>query len=316
MNLEQEERNGYVVSEQTKKLWNVQLHLLDKLLEVCQKHGITVWAGGGTQLGAIRHKGYIPWDDDIDICMLRSSYDKLLEVGKEEFKHPFYLQTSYNENDFPIGIAKLRMDGTSFIVDNEAFQDYHQGIFIDLVPLDAFPDEPEEYERFKKKALKIREHLYMSCYFKGTSKLSPVLWYKYISGRIHVFFNGGFYNYHRKYINLFRSYSTEENEYVGSLTLDFDIDHFHFKRSIFNDTIWVPFEDRMIPVPAGYDEFLTSQYGDYMTPVKAPTLHEADHIYIDTKRSYEKWLPEIRKQRTKNRRGKLTSLIKSFLRLK
>lgn len=316
MNLEQEERNGYLISRETKKLWNVQLQLLDKLLEVCKKYDITVWAGGGTQLGAIRHKGYIPWDDDIDICMLRSSFDKLLEIGQKEFKHPYYLQTNYNEHDFPVGVAKLRMDGTSFIVENEAFQDYHQGIFIDLVPLDAFPDSPEEYEKFKKKALEMREHLYISCYFKGTTKLNPFLWYKYIVGKINVFLNGGFYNYHRKYINLFRSYSTEDNEYVGSLTLDFDMEHFHFKRSIFNDTIWVPFEDRMIPVPADYDEFLTSQYGDYMTPVKAPSLHEADHIYIDTERSYTEWLPEVRRQRKRDRKGKIKKMMIKLFHIK
>ena len=293
MNLEPEVRNGYMISSETKELWNVQLQLLDKLLEVCKKYDITVWAGGGTQLGAIRHKGYIPWDDDIDICMLRSSY---------------------NEHDYPVGIAKLRMDGTSFIVGNEVFQDYHQGIFIDLVPLDAFPDDNREYEFFKKKALQMREHLYMTCYFKGTSKLSPVLWYKYLSGKIHVFVNGGYYNYHRKYIHLFRSYSTEENEYVGSLTLDFDEKHFRFKRSVFNKTIMVPFEDRMIPVPAGYDEFLTSQYGDYMTPVQAPSLHGND-ITIDVHRSYKEFLPELRKKKIKERREKLRNFVLRVFRI-
>lgn len=315
MNLEPELRNGYLISHETKELWNVQLQLLDKLLEVCKKYDITVWAGGGTQLGAIRHKGYIPWDDDIDICMLRSSFDKLIEVGPKEFSHPYFFQTTYNERDFPIGIAKLRMDGTAFVVGNEAFQDYHQGIFIDLVPLDAFPDDSKEYELFKKKALQMRQHLYMSCYFKGTSKLSPVLWYRYLSGKIHELINGGYYNYHRKYINLFRSYSTEENEYVGSLTLDFDEKHFRFRRSIFDKTIMVPFEDRMIPVPAGYDEFLTSQYGDYMTPVKAPTLHGDEQIYVDAERSYLELLPDIRRQRKMERKVKMKKMIKRIVRL-
>lgn len=314
MNLEPEVRNGYMISSETKELWNVQLQLLDKLLEVCKKYDITVWAGGGTQLGAIRHKGYIPWDDDIDICMLRSSFDKLMEIGPKEFTHPFFLQSTYTEKDFPGAFAKLRMDDTTFILRSDIFQDYHQGICLDLFPLDAFPDDPDEYQRFRGKALSIRENLYMSCYFKGTSKLNPVLLYKYLKGKLYIFINGGFYKYHRKYVDLFRRYSTEENEYVGSLTLDFDEKHFRFKRSIFDMTIMVPFEDRLIPVPVGYDEFLTSQYGDYMTPVQAPSLHGND-ITIDVHRSYMEYLPELRKKKKEERRRKMRNLILRVFRI-
>lgn len=77
MNLEPETRNNYYISVEMKKVWAVEMQLLKKLLEVCEKHHLKIWAEGGTLLGAVRHQGYIPWDDDIDMAMLRDDYDRL-----------------------------------------------------------------------------------------------------------------------------------------------------------------------------------------------------------------------------------------------
>ena len=81
MNLEPETRNGYYISADMKKVWAVEMQLLKKLLEVCEKHHLRIWAEGGTLLGAVRHHGYIPWDDDIDMAMLRDDYDKLQAIA-------------------------------------------------------------------------------------------------------------------------------------------------------------------------------------------------------------------------------------------
>ena len=92
MNLEKEIRNGYEISADMKKVWAVEMELLKKLLEVCEKHHLRIWAEGGTLLGAVREKGFIPWDDDIDMAMPREDYDKLQTIAKDQFKAPFFFQ--------------------------------------------------------------------------------------------------------------------------------------------------------------------------------------------------------------------------------
>ena len=84
----EEIRDGYTVTTKQKKIWAVEMDLLDQLLKVCKKHDIKVIIYAGTLLGAIRHKGFIPWDDDIDVALTRPEYEKLLKVAPEEFKAP------------------------------------------------------------------------------------------------------------------------------------------------------------------------------------------------------------------------------------
>ena len=100
MTLCDEIREGYKISSQMKKVWSIQLSLLKKVLEVCEKYDLKIWAEGGTLLGTIRHKGYIPWDDDIDLVMFRDDYDKLNEIASKEFKYPYFLQSSKTEKKF------------------------------------------------------------------------------------------------------------------------------------------------------------------------------------------------------------------------
>ena len=142
MNLNEEVRSGYTVSAEMKKVWKVQMDLLKKLLEVCDKHHLKIWAEGGTLLGTVREQGYIPWDDDIDMAMLRDDYDKLVRIAPEEFDHPFFFQCGDTEKFYPRGHAQLRMDGTTAILPYIQFVNSHQGIFIDIFPIDAVPDDP------------------------------------------------------------------------------------------------------------------------------------------------------------------------------
>lgn len=94
--LKEENRDGYIVSALMKKVWAVELDLLSELDRVCKKYNIKYYAAFGTLLGAVRNKGFIPWDDDIDVCMLRDDYAKFKEVAKNEFGGKYYYQDWYN----------------------------------------------------------------------------------------------------------------------------------------------------------------------------------------------------------------------------
>lgn len=148
----EEIRRGYRVSAQMKKVWAVQLELTRKLLQVCKDHHLKIWADGGTLLGAVREKGYVPWDDDIDMIMPRGDYDKLLGLAAREFRPPFRFQSAYTEDKYPRAHAQLRMDGTTAILSADIFCKFHQGIFIDIFVLDGVPDTRREVRAVEREA--------------------------------------------------------------------------------------------------------------------------------------------------------------------
>ena len=120
-----------------------QLIMLDELIEVdriCKKHNIKYWIDSGTFLGAVRHKGFIPWDDDIDICMLKKDYGRFLDIARKELSKKYFLQTSKTDKSyiwFPY--TKLRDRNSIFIeVEQDDNEKYHQGINLDIFIMDSF----------------------------------------------------------------------------------------------------------------------------------------------------------------------------------
>ena len=109
--LEDEIRDGFYIPSMTKRTWAMELTVLDLIDSICSKHNITYFADWGTYLGAIRHKGFVPWDDDLDICMHRNELNKFLAVAKEELPEGYSVM-SFHNNDyswkFIYNIVKLR----------------------------------------------------------------------------------------------------------------------------------------------------------------------------------------------------------------
>ena len=291
VNLEEETRNGYLITAEMKRVWSVQLDMFQQLIDVCQAHGLRCWCDGGTLLGVVRHHGYIPWDDDIDVCMPRPDYDRLQEIADTAFAAPYFLQTAKTDEHYFCGHAQLRRSDTAAIRPADCYRPYNQGIFIDIFVFEGVPDDLDEVRETLKKANRRMKQLKSIDY--------PIL----SSGHLGLVFRKwkwrymvkrhGFYNLWKPVEDALRRHSWDDCDRVAEL--GFEGLRYVLPRHIFDDTLWLDFEQTKVPVPAGYDTFLRTQYGDhYMTPVMAPNSHGS--LVLDTERSYRDLLPEVRRE--------------------
>ena len=122
-----------------KKLHQVQLEILDEFKRICDKNNLTYYMVGGTFLGAVRHSGFIPWDDDIDVGMPRKDYEKFIECAKKELNKKYFLDCFLTNSNYYLPYAKLKKNGTLFDEAIVHHLDNHKGIFIDIFPFDNVP---------------------------------------------------------------------------------------------------------------------------------------------------------------------------------
>lgn len=278
----EEVRDDYLVSAKIKELWAIQLDLLCEFDRVCKKYGLKYVLDFGTLLGAIRHKGYIPWDDDLDVSMLREDYDKLMEVAPMEFKEPYFLLSYLTEKNYDRAVTKLVRTDTAYLhgKDLRREPDYVRGIFMDIFVFDNMPAIDDE-------TIKSMVHYTDDVYYRillmthfptrddGIKMPAKLLRYWYYRLR--------YGSARKEYKRLDqKAKSHPATGYVGTVTYVYP----HYcPLSVYDEIIEVPFEHLMMPVPAGYDEVLRLRYGDYMTPVQGGSWHTM--AYFDTDRPYK-----------------------------
>ena len=289
----EEVRNDFVITEEMKKVWAIQLDLLEKVLSVCKKYNLKIFADSGTLLGAIRHEGYIPWDDDIDLIMPREDFLKLCDLSFE-FEEPYFFQTEKSDPTSSRGHIQIRNSNTTGILKHEYGKGYkfNQGIFIDILALDKILKNNKKREKFLKKlekkkkiAMSYRDLLFMTSKPKGLKGIIKCMLHKvvkilnrFLKNKNYFFFN--FEKYAQKF-------NLSDEKYVSELMLNQKRIHL-YKEEWYANSIMKKFEMIEIPVPIEYEKILDEMYGDWKSFKKGTSWH--GEIIFDTEKSYKSFI--------------------------
>jgi len=249
-----------------RQVQKVELEILKEFDRICRKNKIRYHLFAGTLLGAIRHKGFIPWDDDIDVCMLRKDFDKFKEICKKELRYDFFLQTYETDKEFNRQFIKIRKNNTKFVEKNFTDSNIHQGFFIDVFALDNIKDgsflgkvhifllyifSRIQLLRVKNFCLNIENSFKknIALIMHYSLKIIPKLWTDKLNTKISTLFN------------------SKETEYVSHLQNGVTKERYYkykMKRNAFDKTEYGEFEGLTFPIPSDYEEILTNLFGDYM----------------------------------------------------
>ena len=309
--LDAEMRCGYKVTAEMKKVWAVELDLLCEFQRVAKKYGIKYIANGGTMLGAVRHGGFIPWDDDIDLMMMRNEYEKLCEVAPNEFNYPYFFQTEYTDPGSFRCHAQLRNSETTAILFNEinGHFKYNQGIFIDIFPLDAVPDDDFEWQKECKKAQKLYDrmsHFTNISLLYQANKSVPYYRLKQILHKIgNPIFTSLAHFYFKKYEIECKKYNNIETRNISLYCWGYKYKKLHRNRVDHMETVLVDFEFLKIPVCKNFDHALSQVFGDWHKFVIGGSLHE--QIFFDTEKSYTYYIknPHMINVKDKPKNGRI-----------
>lgn len=274
--LKEEKKCDFLVTEERKKVWNVELDLLNKFIEVCNKYNLKYFIFSGSMIGTIRHKGFIPWDDDIDVAMLREDYNKLLKIADKEFIKPYFFQTPYNDCLYR-GHAQLRNSNTTGILPYEIERKHNQGIFMDIFPLDEYPKTQKEYNKQNKKLLKyIRV---FNNYYNNDLSFKGKIFRKFVVDRLVKKY--GIPKLYKKYEEECSKYNGKGNGVVSNLSFIYDRKKNNIKLEELKEYIMVPFENIKVSIPKEYDNILKRTFGDYMVCKHEATTHGTVLFSID-----------------------------------
>lgn len=285
--LDEEIRCEYKVESWRKKLWQIEIDLFMVFDDICKKYDIEYFFIAGSALGATRHKGFIPWDDDIDIGMLRPELDKFLAVAENHLPQNVFLSTGNNEDKRFDGLIRLRDKNSTGVIVDEVFKDCNKGVFIELYPFDNVPNS-----RLLRKIQAFKSRFYYHalcsyCYRKKGFKEALFRSYTNLFSYNKVY---------RKYIKNCTKYNKKNTIYVDTPALPMyqkgEINLYFY--SDVKETEYVDFEYIKVKIPKGNDRCLKIMFGDYMQlpPIEERGAHHNQYVYYDPYKSYNEYTNE------------------------
>ena len=246
------------------QLQQTQLYILKKFIEVCTKLDVSWFVVYGTALGTVRHDGFIPWDDDIDVGMLRPDYERFMQEAQKHLPEELSIQAIRTDPDYNLLHAKIRHSGTTYLEAGWETNKGNQGVFIDIFPLDYIPEAPLAKWIFLKR---IRFYQVLISIFTEKEAGKPLSKKGGIKGLVRQiasvvapsFYSGA------KSVALKLVAMLCKTKVTGCVK-DCEVRSIEYRTDWFKETKKHQFEDIEVNLPCEYDAYLTTAYGDYMTP--------------------------------------------------
>lgn len=246
----------------------IQKIVYDMLVEfdrICKKNNLKYILYAGTLLGSVRHQGFIPWDDDIDVAMLRSDYDKFLEIVSEELSKEYFIQTTTTDKKSIYQFAKIRKNHSVFRERNVQSLDIHHGFYLDIFPLDKTEPNSLKYKLHHK----VYQFLYRLNYYESSDLCrhnnkfvqQSKLGIRSIVRLIPLNMRNRFLKY---YVS---KNERKESEFVSHFTNGLYGDRYNrflMRKDSMDSIIYNRFGSSIFPIPSDYDSILKQLYGDYM----------------------------------------------------
>ena len=240
------------------KLRNTQLEILDEFVKICNKHKLDYFLCGGSMLGAIRHKGFIPWDDDIDVGMTRKDYDKFIQIAIKELNKKYYLDCFENNKNCFLPYAKIRKNGTIFDEEESHDLNNHKGIFIDIFPFDNAKKASSLIQTIQ--GIMVRSITDVMFCKNNIRKIKDTQ-HPFISYLLNIFSKNFLMNWQNRIMHWNKNDNTE---YLVALSGRYNVKKETSKRNIFVPGRVIIFENRKYNGMNKPDIYLSKIYGDYM----------------------------------------------------
>lgn len=234
-----------------------QLSMLEAIIDVCDKLGLQYFMVSGSLLGAIRHNGFIPWDEDIDIALPRPDYDVFIKSAARLLPKHYFLQTHQSDNEFLCSFSKLRDIRTTFVEKSLMLKNINHGVYVDIFPLDGFPDKP-----IKAKWYLLKNRLYNLRLSRENYASKRSMRWK-LASTVALLLCPSVQKTWEKRDKLYRSISYEGARFVANLGNAWG-DREVLDKGVFQTDCVKEFEGLLVSVPAGYHQYLSALYGEYM----------------------------------------------------
>lgn len=276
-------------------LQKVELDILKSVIAACDRLNIKYYLVCGSALGAVKYNGFIPWDDDVDIALTREDYNIFVRCAQDYLPENLFLQTDDTDTEYFQIFCKVRNSNTTFIEKTVKNYDINHGVYIDVFPLDGYPEKQREMTALERRKKLLRLKLLCAYQPQKNSKFKTRLFVKV--GKIL-----GYARRKKKYAKAMTAaisqYSTATSKiwcnhgnWQGKLE--------YAPREQYGDGEWTTFEGMRVRIPAKYDEYLTQKYGNWRADL--PLEQQVGHHYaevIDSNRSFANYV-------VKKKRGKI-----------
>lgn len=266
------------------KLKEIEIEIFKSFIQICEANNLRYYLLGGTLLGAVRHQGFIPWDDDIDVGMPRQDYEIFLKIAQENLPKHLFVQTHSTDKENPLCYCKIRNSNTTFLESSCKNFKMNHGIFIDVFPLDNYPCDKKSQKKFIRKK-KFYNRMLESKYITQNKSFSSKI-------------KGFVLKCVAKFVSLEKIIQKRDAMYISQTNESIWANNggaWGVKEicpaSWYGEGVDLVFEGIKVKVPEKYELWLTQVYGDYMKlpPEEKRVTHHYTEV-IDTEKSYTEYI--------------------------